>query len=152
MLATLDTKTAPAPVELPPAVEPTVPDEGSALPLIPITASPGEHICGPMSSDYAFSLVTDKIGDADFITHKQIAKILMEQLGYELVCDIFMNHLALCARYVAGTVKARYLLPEGVQIIRFFHDSWTSCPLEYCDADISIDQIPDVEPDSTEQE
>ena len=50
MLATLDTKTAPAPVELP-AVEPTVPDEGSALPLIPITASPGEHICGPMSSD-----------------------------------------------------------------------------------------------------
>lgn len=151
MLATLDTKTVPAPVELP-AVEPTVPDEGSALPLIPITASPGEHICGPMSSDYAFDLVTDEIGDEDFITHKQIGKILMEQLGYELVCDIFMNHLALCARYVAGTVKARYLLPEGIQIIRFFHDSWTSCPLEYCDADISIDQIPDIEPDSTEQE
>lgn len=151
MLATLDTKTVPAPVELP-AVEPTVPDEGSALPLIPITASPGEHICGPMNSDYAFDLVIGKIGDADYITHKQIAKILMEQLGYELVCDIFMNHLALCARYVTGRVKTRYLLPEGVQIIRFFHDSWTSCPLEYCDADISIDQIPDIEPDSTEQE
>jgi len=76
--------------------------------------------------------------DKDWITHEEVVQSCMSFWNYDAVCEFFLMKVRDSAIVVAGEVKDKYPMEEGIEIIGYFSKTWQGCPEEACESTFEL--------------